>query len=138
MLFWPAKRATLLIPTGPAHDPDRKHLFILLTDPVLVPDVAVKQVLLVGIATRNLKLPHDATCVLYPGDHPFVTRESYVNYRFARIEEADKLVTGVQKGLLVPKGTIDTGIFARVCQGLFDSRHTVPKMLSFYQAATGQ
>lgn len=137
MLFWPAKRATLLIPSGPDHDLDRKHLFILLTDPIPAPDMGAKQVLLVGIATRNSNLPHDPTCLLYPGDHPFIIRESYVNYRFARIEEADKLATGVQKGMFVPKGTIDTGIFARVCQGLVDSRHTTPKVLRFYQASTG-
>lgn len=32
-LFLPLKRATLLIPSGPESDKDRKHLFILLNDP---------------------------------------------------------------------------------------------------------
>lgn len=138
MLFWPTKRATLLIPSGPDHDPNRKHLFILLTDPVQAPDAGLKEVLLVGVAKRNPNLPHDPTCILYPGDYPFITCESYVNYRYARIEEAGKLVTGVQKGLLVPKGTIDGEIFARVCHGLTQSRHTAPRVLAFYMAATGQ
>lgn len=138
MLFWPVKRATLLIPSGPVHDPDRKHFFILLTDPIPKPDAGAQQVLLVGIATRNPNFQHDQTCILYPGDHPFLNRESYVNYRLARIEEAGKLVAGVKNGLFVPQGTIDTAIFARVCQGLLNSRHTTPKVLRFYQASTGQ
>ncbi|MEK6664015.1 MAG: hypothetical protein AABY73_09150 [Pseudomonadota bacterium] len=138
MLFWPVKRATLLIPSGPDHDPDRKHFFILLTDPIAVPDIAAKQVLLVGIATRNPNFQHDPTCILYPGDHPFINRESYVNYRLARIEDADKLAAGVKNGIFVPQGTIDTAIFARVCQGLLNSRHTTPKVLRFYQTSTGR
>jgi len=32
-LFLPIKRATLLVPSGADGDPDRKHLFVLLTDP---------------------------------------------------------------------------------------------------------
>lgn len=46
-LFVPFKRATLLIPSGPVNDPDRKHLFVLLTDPIEAPGFNGKQVLLV-------------------------------------------------------------------------------------------
>ena len=37
-LFVPFKWATLLIQSGPTNDPERKHLFVLLTDPVEAPD----------------------------------------------------------------------------------------------------
>ena len=47
-LFVPFRRATLLIPTGAAHDPDRKHLFIVLTDPAQVLDFDAKYSLLAG------------------------------------------------------------------------------------------
>src|SRR3990170_5662670 len=50
-LFVPFRRATLLVPSGPAHDPDQKHLFILLTDPVQVLDYKGKHSLLVGVTT---------------------------------------------------------------------------------------
>jgi hypothetical protein len=42
-LFVPFKRATLLVPSGPANDPDRKHLFVLLTDPVYSPATNANQ-----------------------------------------------------------------------------------------------
>ena len=67
-VFVPYRRATLLIPSGPAHDPDRKHLFIVLTDPTEVLEYTGKHSLLVGVVTLQTDLHHDATCVLYAGD----------------------------------------------------------------------
>lgn len=135
-MFLPVRRATILIPSGPALDPTRKHLFILLTDPVATSAAREKQVLLVGISTHRPDLPHDPTCILYPADHPFVTKASFVNYARARTEDAKKLVSGVQTGLLVPREPLESGIFARVCKGLSESRHTPQKILSFYYWAT--
>lgn len=47
-LFLPLRRATLLVPSGPDNDPDRKHLFVLLTDPV-DDATGVKSVLMVSL-----------------------------------------------------------------------------------------
>jgi len=47
------RRATLLVPSGPVHDSERKHLFIVLTDPAQVLDFAVKHSLLVGVTTLH-------------------------------------------------------------------------------------
>ena len=135
-MFVPVRRATLLIPSGPQHNPDQKHLFILLTDPVQVL-AAEKEVLLVGISSVKEGLFHDATCLLYSGDHPFINRKSYVNYGRARIEVAKKLLNGVKQGLFTPKEALAGEIFARVCHGLTESRHTAPKILDFYRAAMG-
>lgn len=132
MIFIPVRRATLLIPSGTGNNPNQKHLFILLTDP-LGED---REILLVGVSSKRAGSYLDPTCILYPGDHQFLRHESYVNYRRARIESADKINTGVSRGLFIPKGTIDTGIFARICQGILDSRHTTGKMKRFYQAAS--
>ena len=81
-LFLPYRKATLLIPSGPDHDPERHHLFVILTDPQ--PDS--NTVLLVSLSTLRRALPHDATCVIAAGEHPFVRRNSYVFYARARIE----------------------------------------------------
>ena len=136
-LFLPLKRATLLVPSGPAGNPDQKHLFILLTDrPVIESDV--RHVLMVSISTVRTGIPHDPTCFLYPGDHPFVKHRSYVLYQKPRIEAADAVLRGVKSGQLVPYDTIDRAIFARICNGLEESRQTPPKFLRFYLIATGQ
>lgn len=136
-LFLPLRRATLLVPSGPENDPDRKHLFILLTDPA-DDESGVKVVLMVSLSSIKPGVPHDPACLLYPGDHPFVKRDSFVVYQKARIEEADKVLRGVKDGKLVPQDPMDSAVFARICKGLEDSRLTPPKLLRFYLAATGR
>jgi len=136
-LFLPLKRATLLIPSGPQDDQGRKHLFILLTDPHA--DEAGKHcVLMVSLSTIRKGIPHDPTCILYAGDHPFVKHDSYVVYQKARLEEADKVLRGVKNGQLVPQEPMDGTVFARICKGLEDSKLTPSKLLTFYLKATGQ
>ena len=103
-LFLPLRRATLLVPSGPENDPDRKHLFILLTDPADA-EAGVKAVLMVSLSSIKAGLPHDPACLLYPGDHPFVKRNSFVVYQKARIEEAEKVLRGVKDGKLVITST---------------------------------
>lgn len=136
-LFLPLRRATLLVPSGPENDPDRKHLFILLTDPADAGS-GVKAVLMVSLSSIKPGLPYDPACVLHSGDHPFVKKDSFVVYQKSRIEDADKVLRGVKDGKLVPQAPMDTAVFARICKGLEDSRLTPPKMLRFYLAATGR
>lgn len=131
-LFVPFKRATLLIPSGPEHDPDRKHLFVLLTDPIESPDFLGKQVLLVNIATVPDRLPYDATCIIQPAEHRFIKHESYVFYAKARIEAANALLRGVKSGQLIPHDIMDHALVQRISDGLYQSPHTSPKILRFY------
>lgn len=133
-LFLPLRRATLLIPSGLRGDPDRKHLFILLTDPH--DDVAGKKsTLMVSLSSVKPGKPHDPTCLLYAGDHPFLKHDSYVVYQKARLEEVEKLMRGVKGGLLVPQDPLDGAVFARICKGLEESRLTPTKLLLFYRKA---
>ena len=136
-LFLPLKRATLLIPSGPQGDQNRKHLFILLTDPQ-DDEAGKKCVLMVSLSTVRQGVPHDPTCILYAGDHPFVKHDSYVVYQKARLEEADKVLRGVKSGQLVAHDPMDGAVFARMCKGLEESRLTPAKLLTFYLKATGQ
>jgi hypothetical protein len=83
-VFVPFKRATLLIPSGAAIDPDRKHLFVLLTDPIEASGFEGKQVLLVNIATvpNDLNnLPYDSTCIIQPGEHRFIKHWRFPIFR---------------------------------------------------------
>lgn len=135
-LFLPFQRATLLIPSASESDPDRKHLFILLTNPYPHPESNIKSALLVSVSTLKPNIPYDPACKLYSGDHPFIRNDSYVVYRLARIETADKLINGVNQGIFNHKETLNGEIFARVCHGLSESRFTAPAILKFYEAAT--
>lgn len=135
-LFLPLRRATLLVPSGPEGDLARRHLFVLLTDPCSEIDGGEKCVLLVSLSSVRPQIPHDATCILYPGDHPFVKNESYVVYQRGRIESANKLLDGVSKGVLLPQDTLESAVFARIGKGLEESRRTPPRYLNFYRKAT--
>jgi hypothetical protein len=135
-LFLPFQRATLLIPSASVSDPNRKHLFILLTNPHPHPESNIKSSLLVSVSTMYPRLPFDPACKLFAGDHPFIKHDSYVVYRTARIETADKLINGVSQGIFNHKETLSGEIFARVCHGLTTSDFTAPTILRFYEAAT--
>lgn len=135
-VFQPVRCATLLIPSGPAHDLDRKHLFIILTDPVADPLNGNKvSVLLTSLSTLDAALPHDSTCILHLGDHPFVTRDSYVSYHTSRIQEAEKIINGVASGVLIAKEPMDSGVVDSICDGL-DSHQTPEKIKRFFRMYT--
>ena len=112
VVFFVARRATLLIPSGPADDVDRKHLFVAMTDPsgerarFCWPQCPL---LSQGGTWR-------CACLLVPGDHPFIQHDSFINYRFLRIEsEAALLLRGVaDRNMLLPKGPLSAEVFARV------------------------
>lgn len=136
--YQPVRRATLLIPSGPAHDLDRKHLFIILTDPVADPFNGGKDsFLLTSLSTLDTALPHDPTCILHPGDHPFVTRDSYVSYRDSRIIETAKIINGVETGVFVVKDLMDSRIVDKICNGL-TSHQTPEKIKRFFRMYTAQ
>jgi hypothetical protein len=132
-VIWPTpyRRGTVLVPSGPAHDPDRKHLFIVLTDPC----PTGRDVLMVNIST--VRSGCDQTCKLFAGDHPFIQRDSFVEYAMARIEAAEKIANGVKTRVLAPHADMDSAIFARVCHGLSVSPFVKPRMLRYYRERTG-
>ncbi|MEO6696949.1 MAG: hypothetical protein ABIN45_02990 [Gammaproteobacteria bacterium] len=61
-----------------------------------------------------------------------------MNYRFARIESADKIEHGVKSGVLLPREILDGAIFARVCKGIEESRFVAPLIQNFYEASRGK
>jgi len=130
-MFIPARRTTLLIPSPSFNDPDRKHLFILVTDPV----GSDQEVLLVSLSTIRECLPFDRTCVVDPGVHDFVKYPSYVVYSLARIEKAESLLKGVKTGEMSSMGMMEEETFKRICAGVLDSHLSSPKFKRFYERA---
>lgn len=134
-MFLPYPGATLLIPSGPEHDPDRMHLFVVLTNPFDDRGDGVQRVLLVSLSTVHDHKNHDPACVLEAGEHRFVKHESFVVYRKARIEEANKLTEGVRKNIFQPNERVNDEILLKIRQGLESSEHTTPRILKFYEAS---
>jgi len=123
--FPAAKRGTVLIPSGPSHDPNRLHLFVICTDPCQ----GGMQVI-VSIASRVNNLS-DQTCVLQPHEHPFLTHESFVLYRYARIELQTKLVEGVTRGVFKPHQDVNGQTFLRILKGICGSPQTPRKVKKY-------
>lgn len=125
-----ARKATLLIPSGPNHDPSRKHLHIVVTDPNASGDVLI--VCVVSIPPTNI---YDSSCTFFPGEHPFIFKDSYIAFRFSRVVQVSLLEAGVAAGDYIAKADLDEKRFADVVAGLIDSPFTTPKILKFYQSA---
>lgn len=128
---WAAvKKATVLIPSGPAHDLDRKHLHIVLTDPT----AATNEVLLVSVCSIPQTNIYDGSCSLFPGEHEFIVNHSYVAYKFCRIVSAPHLEAKVADGTYIAKAVLDDKKFAYVIEGLRESPHVAPKFRRFFES----
>lgn len=127
-LFLPLQRATALIASGPADDPDQKHLHILLTNP----HGDNGEVLLVSVSSIREGRYHDPSCILQDCDHQFLRHPSFVHYGHLKITTAERLLNLAHKGIIEPYGALDVEVFARVIEGLRNSPHTAPKYIRFY------
>jgi hypothetical protein len=121
------RKGTILIPSGTACEPDKKHLFVVCTDAC-----AEGRHLLVPIASWTNDLC-DATCKLAKGEHPFIAHPSYILYRKARIEAAAALIGGVERGGLSPQAPMNGQTFLRIANGVCRSPHT-PRKIKVYAA----
>ena len=88
---------------------------------------------MVSISSVRHDCPYDKTCILKPGEHSFIKRDSFVYYARARIQDPDALLRGVSSGKLIVREMMAQAVFDRVCQGLKRSPHTVPKIFRFYE-----
>lgn len=134
MTFIVVRQNGLLLISGPAHDPERKHLFVILTKPKNDPATHILSTLIVPICSIVDGQWHDPACPLKKGDHPFLKHDSYANYARALIEPVDKIVHGVDIGKIIPKDAVTNEAFAYLCKGLLDSKRTAPKNLRFFNS----
>ena len=125
------KKGTVLIPSGPSHDPGKLHLQVICTDP----DANGRQ-LLVSVCTKINNLC-DAACTLQAHEHPILTKESYVFYRKAEIVQQSALANGVAAKLLFPKEDMNGQTFLRITKGICTSIHTPRKIKRYFGCAEG-
>lgn len=120
-----AKRGTLLIVTGPYHDPDRMHLHVVCADPN-ENDLTV----VVPICTYSQPY-HDDTCVLQPHEHNWLRHDSYVLYRRAEVVSVTGLQRGIEAGRIEARDPINAQAFLRVRNGICRSPQTEPVVKKF-------
>lgn len=132
MTFQIVRQNGLLIVSGPPHDPDRKHLYVILTSPKNDPATNLLSTLIVPICSIVDGQAYDATCTLGVGDHPFLKHASYAHYYRAVIESVDQLRRGVDSGKIIAKDQVNDTAFAYLSRGLVESNRTSPKNVHFY------
>lgn len=119
------RAGTLLIPSGPAIDPGRRHLHVICTD---TDEQGMN--LLVSVTSWTNELC-DPTCRLAAHEHPWLIHASYVLYRKAELREAVKLDAGIRQGLFTLEAPMNGQAFLRVRNGICTSPHT-PRRIKRY------
>lgn len=115
------KGNTLLVPSGPQNG--QRHLFALMLDPVKIDGYGEKRcVLLACVTSVKEGLPFEDLCILKPGDHPFIEHDSYVDYRFTRLEAVGHLESRIQEGVFVVKDPCSPDTIKRIIQGALLSK----------------
>ena len=106
----------------------KSHLFVI----ILSNKGFVRNAIVVNIQTvRGGNF--DNTVILRPGDHEFIIRESYVNYRLARIVSLDEIETKIKIGQATPKPALRDDIFQKICEGVCRSRFTPTEIIQMYK-----
>lgn len=77
---------------------------------------------MVSVSTYRAGLPADDSCRLFAGDHPFIKHKSFIDYRNARIVEAEKLIKGEQQGIFRRWMPSDLRSLRAFATGLSDHR----------------
>lgn len=122
MAAWqPGAGATLLMPSGR----EGKHLFVVLNDPRTFQGYGPRpHIVLVNVSTVRPGIPHDTSCVLAAGCHPFVKQESFIAYRHTRIEPVAHVEEMVKRGVFEPKDPVTAELLTTINAGLRKSPFT--------------
>jgi hypothetical protein len=124
MSVWaPAAGQTLLIPSGPAG----YHLHLVLNDPIPLPGYPGHSCVLVCLCSIHPHTPAnaiDTTCILHTGAHPFIQHESYIAYKYTRIDNAADLIARVAQNVFQVHQPCNDPPFSQIKAGLNASPRT--------------
>lgn len=110
-----------MIPCG--SEAGQKHLFALLFSPVVVDGYGQSpMVLLANVTSVKNGVAGDDSCLLSPGEHPFITNDSFVDYRMARFEKADFITSKVKNGEFAEKDPCTPELIHKIIKGACNSR----------------
>ena len=95
----------------------KRHLRIIITDP----DNDQNQVI---VSVTTLRYPsQDKSCVLLPGEHPFIKEKSIVDFKRTTVMSYIQIFNGIQKGLLIRKEDISDELLKRIQKAATKSKY---------------
>lgn len=130
MSFAPRSGVVLLIPIKGI-----EHLAVMLTDLADLKAGGARKSLFVNLSSVRSSKNADQTCILHPGDHPFIRQASFVFYARAFIKVESDIIRNVRNGKWLPQEEFTPAIFSRICTGLERSPNTGPAIRRFYNLA---
>ena len=101
--------------SGPDTD---NHLWVVVSDPLYDEN----HVVVVSFTTYRPR--KDATCLIEPGEHEFVTITTCVQYLASRDVKLGVLEEWLDSGRIVTKAPVKPDLLARIRQGAVDSPQT--------------
>jgi hypothetical protein len=109
---------TLHIPSG-----QNKHLFTIILGPIVIKDRGnIKQYVLVNFSSIKPEDNHDTTCEVSVGEHPNITRPSYIVYHKAEIKREDDVLKGLKQGTYKKSSVCPPALLAKITIGALQSK----------------
>lgn len=123
-----ARKGTILIPAY-----STPHLHFVCNDPVFYPNKGKECVLLVNISSIKQNIPYDNACILNMGDHPFITKPSFVYYRMAEIYSIAGIQQQIAEGNYSVREDCSDTVFQKILGGFDKSGDVKFKIHKFYE-----
>lgn len=109
----------LMIPSGPSGE----HLFAIVMGPVILNGYGpAPQVLMVSFTSVKPGIPYDDACIVHAGEHPFITKDSYIYYREPRLYPAAQVESYVKENLWRPRDPCGNDLLSKVMAGFWVSK----------------
>ena len=80
--------------------------------------------------------PPDPTCILSPGCHPFINRDTWVFYAKSETMSVDVVLNRVKDGKFKRRGTMSDPPLGEIAAGLLKSPFTPGPTKDFYRFAS--
>ncbi len=93
------------------------HLHVIISDPTKNPD---------AIVTANFtswRADKDQSCVVGPGEHPWLTKRSCIDYRRDRLITSEEYRTLTESRLVIPQEPVGASLLQRILGGAAVSPH---------------
>lgn len=113
--------------TGSAASPGTPHLHCVLTNPC--PE---GEQLVANVTGRNPGVPADLACELAIGDHPEITKASFIFYEKARVITPKMLEVWTFGHQVSLTSAFGAEVLARICAGVTASKFITPKVRQYY------
>lgn len=89
--------------------------------------------LLIPISSTKPNAFFDPTCVIEVGEHPFITKQSFVAYRHIQERSASKIEKCLEQGEFVLKPDCSKQLLQRILEGIDRSNFTAPWVLKQFR-----